>query len=143
MARASRAQRCQAEALRQREAAVARRELEVLERELSLMLRGPPRPPPAPKRRRPPFRRPRRPADHIGMPQGTGWGALGGGAVGFGRGTGGSADPCVPPLLTPPDFKHRLTVQAAPGGDPRSRDPQEGPGGGSPPFPRLRAIQRE
>ncbi|KAM9598318.1 mitogen-activated protein kinase kinase kinase 11-like isoform 1-T1 [Morphnus guianensis] len=43
----------------------------------------------------------------------------------------------------PQDFKHRLTVQAAPGGDPRSRDPQEGPGGGSPPFPRLRAIQLE
>ncbi|XP_033927731.1 mitogen-activated protein kinase kinase kinase 11, partial [Melopsittacus undulatus] len=43
----------------------------------------------------------------------------------------------------PQDFKHRLTVQAAPGGDPRTRDPQEGPGGGSPPFPRLRAIQLE
>lgn len=110
VARASRAQRCQAEALRQREAAVARRELEVLERELSLLLRGPPaNPPPAPKRRRPPFRRPRRPADHIGMPQ---------------------------------DFKHRLTVQASPGGDPRGHDPEEGPGG-SPPFPRLRAIQLE
>ncbi|XP_027593584.2 mitogen-activated protein kinase kinase kinase 11 [Pipra filicauda] len=109
VARASRAQRSQAEALRQREAAVARRELEVLERELSLMLRGPPRPPSAPKRRRPPFRRPRRPADLIGMPQ---------------------------------DFKHRLTVQAAPGGDPRSHDPEDGPGG-SPPFPRLRAIQLE
>ncbi|XP_069739212.1 LOW QUALITY PROTEIN: mitogen-activated protein kinase kinase kinase 11, partial [Phaenicophaeus curvirostris] len=110
VARAQRAQRSQAEALRQREAAVAQRELEVLERELSLMLRGPPRPPPSHKRRRPPFRRPRRPADHIGMPQ---------------------------------DFKHRLTVQAAPGGDPRSGDPQEGPGGASPPFPRLRAIQLE
>ncbi|KAM9510795.1 mitogen-activated protein kinase kinase kinase 11-like [Guaruba guarouba] len=110
VARASRAQRCQAELLRQREAEVARRELEVLERELSLMLRGPPRAPPTAKRRKPPFRRPRRPADHIGMPQ---------------------------------DFKHRLTVQAAPGGDPRTRDPQEGPGGGSPPFPRLRAIQLE
>ncbi|XP_039583775.1 mitogen-activated protein kinase kinase kinase 11-like [Passer montanus] len=109
VARASRAQRCQAEALRQREAAVARRELEVLERELSLMLRGPPRPPPAPKRRRPPFRRPRKPADLIGMPQ---------------------------------DFKHRLTVQASPGGDPRSHDPEDGPGE-SPPFPRLRAIQLE
>ncbi|XP_074390110.1 mitogen-activated protein kinase kinase kinase 11-like [Zonotrichia albicollis] len=39
-------------------------------------------------------------------------------------------------------FKHRLTVQASPGGDPRSHDPQDGPGE-SPPFPRLRAIQLE
>ncbi|XP_064593193.1 mitogen-activated protein kinase kinase kinase 11 [Zonotrichia leucophrys gambelii] len=42
----------------------------------------------------------------------------------------------------PQDFKHRLTVQASPGGDPRSHDPQDGPGE-SPPFPRLRAIQLE
>ncbi|XP_051630492.1 mitogen-activated protein kinase kinase kinase 11-like [Manacus candei] len=156
VARASRAQRSQAEALRQREAAVARRELEVLERELSLMLRGPPRPPSAPKRRRPPFRRPRRPADLIGMPRvrgetGAGGfggpGVLGAGAFGVWRAVGallgvlagfkGSADPSAPP-----DFKHRLTVQAAPGGDPRSHDPEDGPGG-SPPFPRLRAIQLE
>lgn len=114
LARASQAQRCRAEALRQREAAVAQRELEVLERELSLLLRGPPSAPPgtpSPKQRRhlPHFRRPRRPADLIGMPR---------------------------------DFKHRLTVQASPGGDPLSCDPQEGPGG-SPPFPRLRAIQLE
>ncbi|XP_032939367.1 mitogen-activated protein kinase kinase kinase 11 [Catharus ustulatus] len=42
----------------------------------------------------------------------------------------------------PQDFKHRLTVQASPGGDPRTHDPQDGPGE-SPPFPRLRAIQLE
>ena len=81
LARASRAQRCRAEALRQREAAVAQRELEVLERELSLLLRGPPAPPgtPSPKQRRhlPHFRRPRRPADLIGMPRGKGRGGMG------------------------------------------------------------------
>ncbi|KAM4754363.1 LOW QUALITY PROTEIN: mitogen-activated protein kinase kinase kinase 11-like [Cyanocitta cristata] len=34
----------------------------------------------------------------------------------------------------PQDFKHRLTVQASPGGDPRSHDPEDG-AGGVPPLP--------
>ncbi|XP_041319508.1 mitogen-activated protein kinase kinase kinase 11-like, partial [Pyrgilauda ruficollis] len=58
---------------------------------------------------------------------------------GFRGGFGGSAERGAPPS---PDFKHRLTVQASPGGDPRSHDPEDGPGE-SPPFPRLRAIQLE
>ncbi|XP_064359262.1 mitogen-activated protein kinase kinase kinase 11 [Dromaius novaehollandiae] len=117
VARAALAQQSQAEALRQREQALARWELEVLERELSLLLR-PPGPGPGP--RRPPAA-PKRRRGTFRRPK-----------------LGRPADH----ISMPQDFKHRLTVQASPGPDRRSRDPQEGPGG-SPPFPRLRAIQLE
>ncbi|XP_006033260.1 mitogen-activated protein kinase kinase kinase 11, partial [Alligator sinensis] len=112
LARAAVEQKCQEEALRQREHQLAQWELEVFERELSLLLQQAARQPPLLKRRRGTFRR----------------------AKSKGR-DGGDR------ISMPLDFKHRITVQASPGLD--RRNVAEGGAGGSPTFPRFRAIQLE
>uniref|UniRef100_K7F6W1 mitogen-activated protein kinase kinase kinase n=1 Tax=Pelodiscus sinensis TaxID=13735 RepID=K7F6W1_PELSI len=111
--RAALEQKSHEEFLRQREHQLAQWELEVFERELTLLIQQMNKEPPNVKRRKGTFKRNKL----------------------KGR---DSERISMPPL----DFKHRITVQASPGLDKRKNVFEVG-AGGSPTFPRFRAIQLE